>query len=110
MRLRDKLRILADAAKYDASCSSSGGRKRDSVATRGIGSNEGVALHAQRLTHLRARRHPPNTRRPSDARNVHPSALLRLPDEADKDAEFAHFVADLKAAKALAQAHASHSS
>lgn len=44
MKLRNKLRILADAAKYDASCSSSGGRKRDSVATRGIGSNEGMGI------------------------------------------------------------------
>jgi putative DNA modification/repair radical SAM protein len=44
MRLQDKLRILADAAKYDASCSSSGGRKRDSRATGGIGSNEGSGI------------------------------------------------------------------
>ena len=44
MQLRDKLRILADAAKYDASCSSSGGRKRDSLATGGIGSNEGMGI------------------------------------------------------------------
>lgn len=44
MQLRDKLRILADAAKYDASCSSSGGKKRDSVASRGIGSNEGTGI------------------------------------------------------------------
>jgi uracil-DNA glycosylase family 4 len=35
---------------------------------------------------------------------IHPSALLRLPDEADKDAEFERFVADLKTAKALALA------
>jgi putative DNA modification/repair radical SAM protein len=44
MQLRDKLRILADAAKYDASCSSSGGKKRDSLSTRGIGSNEGMGI------------------------------------------------------------------
>jgi len=44
MRLQDKLRILADAAKYDASCSSSGGKKRDSRASRGIGSNEGSGI------------------------------------------------------------------
>jgi putative DNA modification/repair radical SAM protein len=44
MQLRDKLRILADAAKYDASCSSSGGKKRDSLQTRGIGSNEGMGI------------------------------------------------------------------
>ncbi|MGE0594823.1 MAG: putative DNA modification/repair radical SAM protein [Hyphomonadaceae bacterium] len=44
MQLRDKLRILADAAKYDASCASSGGKRRDSLATRGIGSNEGAGI------------------------------------------------------------------
>ena len=44
MLLRDKLRILADAAKYDASCSSSGGKKRDSLVSRGIGSNEGSGI------------------------------------------------------------------
>lgn len=44
MQLRDKLRILADAAKYDASCSSSGGKKRDSLASRGLGSNEGMGI------------------------------------------------------------------
>lgn len=41
MQVRDKLRILADAAKYDASCASSGGKKRDSVGTGGIGSTDG---------------------------------------------------------------------
>lgn len=44
MQLRDKLRILADAAKYDASCSSSGGKKRDSLASGGIGSTEGSGI------------------------------------------------------------------
>lgn len=44
MQLREKLRILADAAKYDASCSSSGGAKRDSLRTGGIGSNEGSGI------------------------------------------------------------------
>jgi putative DNA modification/repair radical SAM protein len=44
MQLRDKLRILADAAKYDASCASSGGRKRDSLASGGVGSNEGMGI------------------------------------------------------------------
>ncbi|WP_260929257.1 putative DNA modification/repair radical SAM protein [Novosphingobium sp. 9] len=34
----EKLTILADAAKYDASCSSSGARKRDSRGGKGIGS------------------------------------------------------------------------
>jgi DNA polymerase len=34
---------------------------------------------------------------------VHPSYLLRLPEEAAQDAEFARFVDDLKAAKAAAR-------
>ena len=40
----DKLAILADAAKYDASCASSGARKRNSSGTRGIGSTEGMGI------------------------------------------------------------------
>ena len=39
-----KLSILADAAKYDASCASSGTVKRDSTATKGIGSTEGMGI------------------------------------------------------------------
>jgi putative DNA modification/repair radical SAM protein len=42
--LNDKLAILADAAKYDASCASSGGTQRNSVNGAGIGSNEGVGI------------------------------------------------------------------
>ena len=42
--LHAKLAILADAAKYDASCASSGGVARDSSAGRGIGSNDGVGI------------------------------------------------------------------
>jgi putative DNA modification/repair radical SAM protein len=37
--LRRKLAILADAAKYDASCASSGTSKRDSMDGRGMGSS-----------------------------------------------------------------------
>ena len=44
MELSAKLPILADAAKYDASCSSSGGNRRDSRGTGGIGSNEGMGI------------------------------------------------------------------
>jgi putative DNA modification/repair radical SAM protein len=44
MQFRDKLRILADAAKYDASCASSGGTKRDSLKSGGIGSNDGGGI------------------------------------------------------------------
>jgi putative DNA modification/repair radical SAM protein len=43
MELDRKLAILADAAKYDASCASSGGDKRDSLGGRGIGSTDGGA-------------------------------------------------------------------
>lgn len=39
-----KLAILADAAKYDASCASSGSGKRDSRASGGIGSTEGMGI------------------------------------------------------------------
>jgi len=42
--LRKKLSVLADAAKYDASCSSSGTSKRDSRGGKGIGSTEGMGI------------------------------------------------------------------
>ncbi|HEX7891332.1 MAG TPA: putative DNA modification/repair radical SAM protein [Ramlibacter sp.] len=44
MDLNAKLAILADAAKYDASCASSGGVRRDSTQGRGLGSNEGAGI------------------------------------------------------------------
>ncbi len=44
MDTRQKLIILADAAKYDASCASSGTNKRDSSDGRGIGSTEGAGI------------------------------------------------------------------
>lgn len=44
MKLSEKLAVLADAAKYDASCSSSGGRKRDSRGSDGIGSTGGMGI------------------------------------------------------------------
>lgn len=44
MEINQKLAILADAAKYDASCSSSGTEKRSSVGGRGIGSTEGSGI------------------------------------------------------------------
>ena len=40
----EKLAILADAAKYDASCASSGGAKRTSKGTNGIGSTGGAGI------------------------------------------------------------------
>ena len=44
MQLKDKLAILADAAKYDASCASSGAGKRHSLGKGGIGSTEGMGI------------------------------------------------------------------
>ena len=44
MELSRKLEILADAAKYDASCASSGAEKRSSIGGRGIGSTEGMGI------------------------------------------------------------------
>jgi putative DNA modification/repair radical SAM protein len=43
LNLQQKLAILADAAKYDASCASSGTEKRDSL-KGGIGSTEGSGI------------------------------------------------------------------
>jgi putative DNA modification/repair radical SAM protein len=42
--LRDRLAILSDAAKYDASCASSGATKRNSVGGQGVGSTEGMGI------------------------------------------------------------------
>ncbi len=44
MDVSRKLALLADAAKYDASCASSGSARRDSVGGRGIGSTEGSGI------------------------------------------------------------------
>ncbi|MEE7560980.1 putative DNA modification/repair radical SAM protein, partial [Xanthomonas sp. Kuri4-2] len=44
MKILDKLAILADAAKYDASCASSGADKRHSLGSGGIGSTEGMGI------------------------------------------------------------------
>ena len=38
MNIEEKLKILADSAKYDASCSSSGGRRKNTQ--NGIGNSE----------------------------------------------------------------------
>ncbi|MBX3594990.1 putative DNA modification/repair radical SAM protein [Sphingomonas sp.] len=42
--LREKLQILADAAKYDASCASSGTTRRTSSGGKGLGSTEGMGI------------------------------------------------------------------
>ena len=44
MNTESKLAILADAAKYDASCASSGTTARHSQGGRGIGSTEGMGI------------------------------------------------------------------
>ena len=44
MSVSQKLAILSDAAKYDASCASSGSTKRDSRDGKGLGSNEGSGI------------------------------------------------------------------
>jgi len=42
--LQEKLALLSDAAKYDASCASSGTSKRNSVDGKGLGSTEGSGI------------------------------------------------------------------
>jgi putative DNA modification/repair radical SAM protein len=44
MDIRRKLEILADAAKYDASCASSGTERRDSRSGKSLGSTEGMGI------------------------------------------------------------------
>ncbi|AOB32717.1 biotin synthase [Bordetella sp. H567] len=44
MELLTKLEILADAAKYDASCASSGAPKRDSRGREGLGASTGAGI------------------------------------------------------------------
>lgn len=44
LTLTEKLAILADAAKYDASCASSGGTKRHSLGGTGVGSTTGAGI------------------------------------------------------------------
>jgi uracil-DNA glycosylase family protein len=47
MDLERKLAVLADAAKYDASCASSGGAKRSAAPGRGMGSTTGMGCAAR---------------------------------------------------------------
>jgi putative DNA modification/repair radical SAM protein len=44
MDLQSKLAVLADAAKCDASCASSGSSKKHSLGARGMGSTEGMGI------------------------------------------------------------------
>jgi len=42
--LREKLAVLADAAKYDASCASDGSGRRSSIGSKGVGSATGMGI------------------------------------------------------------------
>jgi putative DNA modification/repair radical SAM protein len=44
MELQQKLEILADAAKYDASCASSGATRKNSSSGKGVGSTGGAGI------------------------------------------------------------------
>jgi len=44
MDVLQKLEILADAAKYDASCASSGSERKNSIANQGIGSTDSMGI------------------------------------------------------------------
>ena len=44
MELEQKLAVLADAAKYDASCASSGSKGRKAATAHGVGSTEGMGI------------------------------------------------------------------
>ena len=44
MDIARKLAVLADAAKYDASCASSGTTRRSSIGGNGVGSSEGMGI------------------------------------------------------------------
>ena len=44
MDLAKKLAVLADAAKYDASCASSGSRRKPDKSPGGLGSVEGMGI------------------------------------------------------------------
>ena len=44
MEIKDKLEILADAAKYDASCASSGAPRRSSEGRDGLGASTGMGI------------------------------------------------------------------
>ncbi|NJW54352.1 radical SAM protein, partial [Salinimicrobium sp. CDJ15-91] len=41
-RIKEKLSILADAAKYDVSCSSSGSKRKNT--TKGLGDSSGMGI------------------------------------------------------------------
>ncbi|MGE3929824.1 MAG: UdgX family uracil-DNA binding protein [Hyphomonadaceae bacterium] len=73
------------------------------VVALGVTALQSLSAHKGSLSAVRGR--TLKTREGQEMRaTIHPSALLRLPPHADKDAEFGLFVADLKAARAIAEA------
>ena len=73
------------------------------VVALGVTALQSLSTHKGSLTAVRDVTLKTREGQPMRA-TIHPSALLRLPDEADKDAEFDRFVADLQKAKKLALA------
>ena len=66
-----------------------------------LGATAGRAVLGRAVAVMRERGLPISLERGLAIQTVHPSYLLRLPDEADRAREFANFVNDLKAAKAM---------
>lgn len=95
--LRQKLEILADAAKYDASCASSGTTKKNSLGGKGVGSTEGLLGKTVSITKARG-----TPMRLDDGTELwvtaHPSYLLRL-EGAAREEQAALFAADLAAVR-----------
>jgi DNA polymerase len=73
------------------------------VVALGVTALQSLSMHKGSLTSVRDTTLKTREGRAMRA-TIHPSALLRLPDQADKEAEFERFVADLKKAKKLALA------
>lgn len=73
------------------------------IVALGVTALQSLSAHKGSLTSVRDETLKTREGQPMRA-TIHPSMLLRLPSEADKEAEFARFVADLKAAKNLALA------
>jgi len=73
------------------------------IVALGVTALQSLSAHKGSLTAVRGETFKTREGRPMRA-TVHPSMLLRLPNEEDKAAEFARFVDDLKTAKKLARA------
>ncbi len=72
------------------------------VVALGVTALQSLSLHKGSLTAVRNQTLKTREGRMMRA-TIHPSALLRLPDEADREAEFKRFVTDLKSAKKVAE-------